>query len=381
MYSGFHPGRPEIGEIATRIVAGNCTLFVGAGLSIAAGLPSWGDLVLPLRMALVKKLQARGANPGPPDRYDALTWAQAYEREFDPADLRSKVCQSTDARTLEPTKVHKMLPALGIRTWITTNYDDLLERALTDSGDPPRIVIRDPDIANRDDEKVCLVKLHGDRTDPNSVLLTKNDLFGMSQTKPNLWTFLRNELTRNSVLYLGYSMSDPDFNQVQAGLLHLLGWERRAKSYSVMFGCDEVTRLDCESRNISVVDLGTESSDLATDTLEAFLKAIAERVKQTPKIPKEPHGGSEARQRVPPEKQAALAEKGYPLLCCIEYRTYTKTFDDREFSKAQSGWSPNLPNEYGDERRYLAVEYERWDEAEENGWRGWAIGKRRRATD
>jgi len=39
-------------EIAIRVIAGRCTLFVGAGLSMGAGLPSWQRLIETLREEL-----------------------------------------------------------------------------------------------------------------------------------------------------------------------------------------------------------------------------------------------------------------------------------------------------------------------------------------
>ena len=54
-------------ELVAAIASGNAVLFVGAGLSAGAGLPSWGQLIGPLADRI-----------GPPDnqRSDLLKIAQ-----------------------------------------------------------------------------------------------------------------------------------------------------------------------------------------------------------------------------------------------------------------------------------------------------------------
>jgi hypothetical protein len=56
-------------EIASEISSGCCTLFIGAGVSMGAHLPGWGDLIEKLKDDL-----------GCSSDHDFLTLAQAYER-------------------------------------------------------------------------------------------------------------------------------------------------------------------------------------------------------------------------------------------------------------------------------------------------------------
>jgi hypothetical protein len=141
------------------------------------------------------------------------------------------------------------------------------------------------------------------------------------------------------MLFLGYSMTDPDFLQIQAELLHVLGGRNPRNSYAVMFGSDEISRADCETRNISIVDLGPRTGDEGTDTLADFLETLVNIVRHTPYIPRESHDASEATKVVPKEVQAEFQKQGYQLICCIEYRTYCATFDEGNFVPILSGWT------------------------------------------
>jgi hypothetical protein len=222
---------------------------------------------------------------------------------------------------------------------------------------------------------VRVIKLHGDTKDRGSFLFTKNDLFGIRRARPGLWAFLELELIQNSILFLGYSMRDPDFNHVQSEILHMLGEENLRPSYAVVFGSDEITRADCESRKIQAIDLGAKQRENATFALSEFLEGVINLVEQTPKISPEPHDSLEAAELVPKEIKIQLRDQGYELVCCIEYRVYNADLDAGNFFPIPIGWRPRLPVDYL-APEYYCYPYERRDRAMANIWRAWAVGKK-----
>ena len=65
---------------------------------------------------------------------------------------------------------------LPIQTWITTNYDDLLEQTLTEARLRRRKVVRDQDLPYTSADQVTVFKLHGDREQPGTIVITQEGL-------------------------------------------------------------------------------------------------------------------------------------------------------------------------------------------------------------
>src|SRR5262249_45940969 len=120
------------------ILGGECVLFAGAGLSRGAGLPDWGQLMD--RLARELEIASR-------DGLDNLDLAQWFRQRFTPAGLE-EIIRATFAdpdAAPRPTLAHYLLMSLPVRHVITTNYDDLLERALIALKRHPVKVVRDSD--------------------------------------------------------------------------------------------------------------------------------------------------------------------------------------------------------------------------------------------
>src|SRR5439155_9433890 len=136
--------------------AGECVLFVGAGLSRGAGLPDWGELIDRLAADLHVK---------PPGRFDYLDLAQWHRERFGQEALAAVVRETfhDPARAVRPTLAHYLLLSLPIRLVITTNYDDLLERALAGLKRYPQRVVHQEEVPGTGRGLgVHVVKLHGD---------------------------------------------------------------------------------------------------------------------------------------------------------------------------------------------------------------------------
>ena len=148
------------------IARGDAVLFVGAGLSMGAGLPGWGELLAPLADEIGLPAERRE---------DLLQVAQDYENKRGRQPLNDHIREKTDTTGIEPTDNHRRLAQLGIRTWVTTNYDDLLEKTLDRVGQSFAKVVRDQNLPYTSSDQVTLIKLHGDRQDPDTIVITRRD--------------------------------------------------------------------------------------------------------------------------------------------------------------------------------------------------------------
>ena len=112
-------------ELADQFARGNGILFVGAGLSVGAGLAGWTKLVRPLAQSVNFELPTE-------DKFittdHLLAAAQRYENQRSRNSLVQHLLDNLDTTKIQPTSVHRLIASLPVQVIFTTNYDDLIER-------------------------------------------------------------------------------------------------------------------------------------------------------------------------------------------------------------------------------------------------------------
>lgn len=193
-------------------------LFLGADLPRAlTGIPSRAELARALahqhgldeRASLARVAQQVGRG--------------GYRREFT-VFLREQVAG------VAPQPFHRRVAAFvqehGLQTLITTAYDDLLKRALEAAGIPVECVWKDSQLAVAFPERPLLIQLYGaPLTDVESLVVTEDDHLDLwrDRARANVLDEVRRALQRNTVLFLGYDLSDPDFQLLWREILSRAG--------------------------------------------------------------------------------------------------------------------------------------------------------------
>ncbi|WP_158626439.1 SIR2 family protein [Corallococcus sp. AB049A] len=179
-------------------------VWVGAGASQAAGYPG--------TKALLAALQDAADDPLPLDK-DFTEVVDAFVRSMGRSALE-RVLEQRLAPPRTPTPFHRSLARLvkagSIRTIITTNYDDLLERAFADANvhvteqqlDRNFRVVATPDTPR-------LLKIHGDRADWQSAILSGQSYSEFNTRYSRLEAQLNLMRTQNAFVFFGCSMMDP----------------------------------------------------------------------------------------------------------------------------------------------------------------------------
>ena len=203
--------------LAQALLARECVVFVGAGLSSAAGLPGWDALI-----------QRLGDDLGirRPERHNYLDLAQWYRERFG-RDQLADVLRRTYATGAKPTLAHYLLLSLPLRHVITTNYDDLLERTLTALKRHPVKVIHQQDVALTGQDEVFVVKLHGDLVHAEEIILTRDDYDEFFHRRPAMALLLEGLLLNQTFLFVGYGLRDPNFRQIHGRIVRMLREARR----------------------------------------------------------------------------------------------------------------------------------------------------------
>lgn len=195
--TGTLEGHSEHAERLGRLAReGDLALFLGAGVSIPAGLPAWAEML--------RLLGSRTGRLGEDEavRLTPLDQAQLLERRV--PDLGRYVAEIAGEAT-RPSLAHALLAGLSCREAVTTNYDRLYEEALVASGrEDVRVLPHDPAVGAR----AWVLKLHGDVADPGSIVLTRRDFVRFDARTRPAGALLQTLLMTRHLLFVGASMTD-----------------------------------------------------------------------------------------------------------------------------------------------------------------------------
>jgi hypothetical protein len=203
-------------------------LFIGSGISLWSGLPTWtgliNELIIYLKAnGLDTNLVARELKNG--DLLQAASYGFYKLTNPQTAEFIRDSCRISTAK---PHEIHSKIISLGPNCYITTNYDKLLELSfekwLSD------IYIRK--VVNKQLIETAeivgartnnfLFKLHGDAEDSDSIILTREQyrkLNSGGELNHALETAKTLMLTR-PIIYIGFGLRDPDFLYLKDLLLN-----------------------------------------------------------------------------------------------------------------------------------------------------------------
>ena len=186
---------------------GECTLFLGAGASNPAGVPSGEELSdLITDEFLDDNAQDWGLNLA-----SAVSLAAA-QPGMNRGDIERFVHERLD--TSNPSPAHLKIPWFRWRAIITTNYDCLIEKSYVEEVRAiQRLVpvLREeglPGIGATGPEIVPLLKPHGSTSHPESMALSLEDIYQAKQKRRLLFTYIELLHLLGPVIYIGYSFRD-----------------------------------------------------------------------------------------------------------------------------------------------------------------------------
>ncbi len=198
---------PAADRLAASARSGDLVVFFGAGVSQAAGLPSWSELLADLareRAAATPADIAALASLGELDR------AALVQRRLGAQKLGPIVAAHLTARSSRSALPHGLLAGLPVDELVTTNYDDLYERA---SRAADRDVTVLPSGTTLRGER-WLLKMHGCVTRPDGIVLTREDYLRFQENRSALAGIVQALLLTRHMLFVGFSFHDDNFHRI-----------------------------------------------------------------------------------------------------------------------------------------------------------------------
>lgn len=197
--------------------------FVGAGLSIKSGYPSWSDLLNELiELAKTKAWIDKGKIDEFEQLVDDSTKFLFLAEELK-LELGSSFYDFMEKRFAinkhDPVDDHEYLVKTNTDLILTINYDNLIEKAyINEYSDIPRtFTYSDPKSAANNFWKgnFFILKAHGDaKTDVDGLILSQRDYRNVLYGARGYRSLIKSIFTTKSILFLGVSLTDPEFNQL-----------------------------------------------------------------------------------------------------------------------------------------------------------------------
>ncbi|MFC5314203.1 SIR2 family protein [Azospirillum rugosum] len=188
---------------------GSGSAFLGAGVSMGAGYPSWRDLLRDIAAELKLELDREPDLPGLVQFH--------LNREGKVRTRLTRIIKEHFPADKPIPEALRVLARLPLRHIWTTNYDTLPERAWAEQRKQLDVKVAQADL-NTDDPwaHTILYKMHGSITQADDVVIAKGDYELYRRNRLGFIQLLTGHLISKHMLFLGFSFTDPNVSNLFA---------------------------------------------------------------------------------------------------------------------------------------------------------------------
>ncbi|MDX3976774.1 SIR2 family protein [Shinella sp.] len=263
-------------EIADR----RAIIFVGAGLSKAArpAMPTWAELIIQLSVRLPKGVDKKLIK-NLVNQNRLLDAAQIITDGIDRADLNNALRSTFQVRPAPIHDVYDKILQLDLKTVVTTNYDEFLEKNFDhhSGGNAAYNVCKhtSKDLLDQiRSPQRSIVKIHGCITETNNLVLDRMSYFKAKQENTGFFNVMSAIFTTHTILFLGYSIGDPDL-QIILENTHAASNSSHGH-YALLPKMEHRSMVKAikQSYNISCIEYTTGNHALVPSAIEELQRAV-----------------------------------------------------------------------------------------------------------
>lgn len=216
------------GNLIEEIAYRRCILFLGSGVSATAkneegqSPATWGKFLENLKNEIIR--------PQPEDiefidrmlaQENYLMALQAIYDLSDPGAYSKYLKDNFSRGRYNPSPVHEAIKEIDSKIVITTNFDRIYDNLCSEEHYVKYDYARTNSIiSNIKSPENIIIKAHGSIDDTQEIIFTSKQYYEKQELHPEFYSLLESLFQVNTVLFLGYSLSDPDINLVLQSIRH-----------------------------------------------------------------------------------------------------------------------------------------------------------------
>lgn len=239
--------------ISQHLQENHAALFIGAGFSLNADKATPDVPNMPLWKDLAEKFKDK---LGGSEDTDPLTLAENVEIAYGRHELDQLLLDSINDADYLPSPLYNDLLRLPWSDVFTTNYDTLLERAAEKViGQPYKVITNKSDLVGSSGRS-RIVKLHGSFPSQRPFIITSEDYRTYPTKFAPFVNTVQQSMLENTLCLIGFSGTDPNFNNWVGWIRDNLGDENAPQIYLLTHKhLPDVQQQRLRKRNIIVVEL------------------------------------------------------------------------------------------------------------------------------
>ncbi|WP_421535929.1 SIR2 family protein [Priestia sp. D3YE.R1] len=230
----------------------NLVFFIGAGISRLSNYPQWSELVNKYYVNLYGQQKKNAYSSDEYLRIPQIFYDVEGEEAYD------SILKEVFSVKRDTNSIHEKILAMNPIHIITTNYDDLIEKACWQRGQYLNVISSDEDVAKATSSRY-LLKVHGDFSKGykgKHVVLKESDYMNYEQNFPLISNLMKTLMATHTIVFIGYSLGDYNINS-------LLNWVKQLQKdgYNKPFfirgdhkPIEEKTAVYYENRGLRIID-------------------------------------------------------------------------------------------------------------------------------